>query len=56
MDANAKKKRALELMAQRQPAPAATPSAPGASAQPPTAPSIANRFADVIAKRKPGKK
>jgi hypothetical protein len=53
MDANAKKKKALEMMAQRRPP---MPSAPGAPAQPPAAPSVANRFADVIAKRKAGKK
>jgi hypothetical protein len=48
-----KKKKALEMMAQRRPA---MPSAPGAPSQPSAAPSVSNRFADVIAKRKAGKK
>lgn len=51
-----KKKRALELMAQRRPSPAVAPSAPGAPAGPTAAPSISDRFAGIIAKRKPGKK
>lgn len=58
MDVNASKKKALEILAARRPAPAA-PVMPGGNGAAPqmqstgaTTPSVASRFADVIARNK----